>query len=253
MIKDEYKATLAENPGTEGKKNLYSQLAKTAGRSQEHIDSIKSLIDQFSQRQKISENPWLGEEYDWGSQTPVMQTAPTTPRYQGPMTTKSGQMIGGMSLAPKPGESFGVFPQGLKPRITQQAGARHERYNDISGGINRGTDFAIPSGTPVFSLPGTWEVVEAFGNAPNTPNKGANNGYGNSILMKNRQTGELVRFSHLSAVGVRPGQIIEPGKQIALSGQSGHATGPHLDVEYIDPQSRLRNVLSSQYAGYFGG
>lgn len=222
---------------------------RDSGWSQGTQDFISGLADMFAKRQEIGANPWMGEDYDWGE----MHQAPMTPRtvdmMSGPMSLPGGRQAGPMTTGVRlSGSVFG----GVQPRITQRAGARHSRYNDISGGINRGTDFAVPVGTPVFTpAGGQWQVVEAFGGAPNKPNKAVNSGYGNSVVLKNISTGERVRMSHLAGINARLGQVLRGGELIGTSGQSGHVTGPHLDVEYIDHQGRLRDILSSPYAGSF--
>ena len=55
-------------------------------------------------------------------------------------------------------------------------------------------------------------------------------GYGNLIVIKH--TGELLTvYAHNSALLVSQGQPVRAGDRIALVGQSGHATGPHLHFE----------------------
>lgn len=124
-------------------------------------------------------------------------------------------------------------------KVTQAFGNKNpiEKY---SGGVNYGTDFRAKVGTPVNLPAGEWEIVEAYNQG------GMNRGYGNSILAKNKQTGEKLRFSHLSQVGVKPGQTLKGG-QIGQTGATGNVTGPHLDLEFYDKAGRLANVLNSAY------
>lgn len=140
--------------------------------------------------------------------------------------------------------------------ITQQFGNRNaiEKY---SKGINYGTDIAVPKGTPVALPPGEWKVTEAFSGATasgsNNKQGGINRGYGNSIFVQNIQTGERLRMSHLSQVGVQPGQVIKGGQVIARTGATGNVhgtTGEHLDIEYYTPQGKIADVLKSRYAQY---
>lgn len=140
--------------------------------------------------------------------------------------------------------------------VTQKFGNKSavEKY---SGGVNYGTDIAVPKGTPVAVPPGKWQVVEAFDKAtaegPNNRQGGINRGYGNSVLVKNVETGELMRFSHLSQVGVRPGQTIEGGAVFGKTGATGNVagrTGQHLDLEYYDSRGRVSDVLKTPYARF---
>lgn len=136
--------------------------------------------------------------------------------------------------------------------VTQEFGNK-SNVEVFSGGINNGTDFGVKKGTPVSVPGGQWKVMESFGGSSREGFIGNkdNNGFGNSVLVQNQQSGETIRFSHLSKVGVKPGQIIDGGQVVALSGNTGNSTGDHLDVEYRDPSGRLKDVLSSRYAGAF--
>lgn len=84
-----------------------------------------------------------------------------------------------------------------------------------------GMDIAAEPGTPVKApAPGT--VVFAGG----TP------GYGNTVILDHGQ--EITsRFAHLHKIKVAPGQRVERGQMIALSGNSGSSTGPHLHYEVL--------------------
>ncbi|WP_172386056.1 M23 family metallopeptidase [Streptomyces sp. MNP-20] len=105
-----------------------------------------------------------------------------------------------------------------------------------------GQDFAVPSGTVVKSVhAGT--VVKA---GPN----GAGDGpaYGNAVVIKHAN-GTYSQYAHLSRVEVRVGQAVTGGQRIALSGNTGNSSGPHLHFEIrttpnygsaVDPVSFLR-------------
>lgn len=145
-----------------------------------------------------------------------------------------------------------------KDLITQKFGnrSRVERY---SGGVNRGTDFAVPTGTPVSLPEGRWKVVEAFSGAtasgPNNRQRGINSGYGNSVVVQNLDTGEKMRFSHLSRVNGKLGQEVKGGDIVGLTGATGNVagkTGQHLDLEYFDEKGQLRDIMQSRYAGEEG-
>jgi murein DD-endopeptidase MepM/ murein hydrolase activator NlpD len=55
-------------------------------------------------------------------------------------------------------------------------------------------------------------------------------GYGN-ILTLNHGHGMSTRYAHLSKVQVKKGQYVKRGQKIALVGNSGRTTGPHLHYE----------------------
>ncbi|MFE9309401.1 M23 family metallopeptidase [Streptomyces sp. NPDC088353] len=87
-----------------------------------------------------------------------------------------------------------------------------------------GQDFAVPSGTKVVAA-NAGTVVKA---GPN----GAGDGpaYGNAVVIKHAN-GTYSQYAHLSRVDVRIGQAVATGQHIALSGNTGNSTGPHLHFE----------------------
>jgi murein DD-endopeptidase MepM/ murein hydrolase activator NlpD len=55
-------------------------------------------------------------------------------------------------------------------------------------------------------------------------------GYGNLVVLKH--AGDLLTvYAHNSLLVVSEGQLVRAGERLALVGQSGHATGPHLHFE----------------------
>lgn len=112
-----------------------------------------------------------------------------------------------------------------------------EKY---SGGYHTGTDFATPEGTPVALPAGKWRIKNAT--------SGFNSGYGNSVLAENEETGELMRFSHLSRINTAPGSAIMGGSVIGFTGNTGNSTGPHVDIEYMTKGGKTANILNSRYA-----
>lgn len=88
------------------------------------------------------------------------------------------------------------------------------------GKPHQGIDLPAPIGTPVFAA-ADGRVVYA-GNGIR--------GYGNLVVLKH--PGDLLTvYAHNSVLLVSEGQTVRAGDRIALVGQSGHATGPHLHFE----------------------
>ena len=86
---------------------------------------------------------------------------------------------------------------------------------------HRGVDWATPVGTAVMaSSAGT--VVKA----------GWGSGYGYVVYI-NHADGRQTRYGHLSKVLVSPGQTVAQGQKIALSGNTGVSTGPHVHFEIL--------------------
>ncbi len=88
------------------------------------------------------------------------------------------------------------------------------------GKPHEGIDLPAPVGTPVFAAADGTVVYAGHGVR----------GYGNLVVIKH--TGDLLTvYAHNSALLVSQGQPVRAGDRIALVGQSGHATGPHLHFE----------------------
>ncbi|MGW8377265.1 M23 family metallopeptidase [Streptomyces sp. ODS28] len=107
-----------------------------------------------------------------------------------------------------------------------------------SSGSHTGVDFHADMGTKVNAV-AAGEVVEA----------GDGGAYGNNIVIKHKD-GHYSQYGHLSSIGVSVGQTVSAGQQIALSGNTGNTTGPHLHFEIrtgpdygsdIDPVAYMRS------------
>ncbi len=86
---------------------------------------------------------------------------------------------------------------------------------------HKGIDWAVPKGTAVMaSSAGT--VAKA----------GWGGGYGYVVYI-NHSDGRQTRYAHLSKVLVKVGQSVAQGQKIALSGNTGVSTGPHLHFEIL--------------------
>ena len=89
------------------------------------------------------------------------------------------------------------------------------------GRMHKGIDWSCSIGTAVrASCGGT--VVSA----------GWVNGYGNCVMLRHSD-GKQTRYAHLSKILVSSGQSVRQGEKIALSGNTGNSTGPHLHFEIL--------------------
>lgn len=101
------------------------------------------------------------------------------------------------------------------------------------GRLHAGTDVGVPVGTTVRASRGG-QVVTA----------GWVGGYGNCVIIDHGD-GVSTRYGHLSEVSVSVGQYVDQGQQVALSGNTGRSTGPHLHFEIriggeaVDPMPYL--------------
>ncbi|MFF2198734.1 M23 family metallopeptidase [Streptomyces sp. NPDC058157] len=107
-----------------------------------------------------------------------------------------------------------------------------------------GQDFAVPVGTPVHAA-SAGTVVKA---GPNGGGDGP--AYGNAIVIKHADN-TYSQYAHLSKILVQVGQKVTLDQKIALSGNTGNSSGPHLHFEIrttpnygsaIDPVAFLRKA-----------
>lgn len=84
---------------------------------------------------------------------------------------------------------------------------------------HKGIDWAVPIGTSVVAS-----------NAGTVVHAGWASGYGYAVYI-NHADGRQTRYGHLSKVLVKTGQTVSQGERIALSGNTGRSTGPHLHFE----------------------
>ncbi len=118
----------------------------------------------------------------------------------------------------------GPISSGFGPRI-------HPIYNVPS--FHTGIDIAVAEGTPVrAAAPGRVTVA------------GWEGGFGLLVII-DHENGYETYYGHLSKVLVSPGHYVQAGDVIALSGNTGLSTGPHLhfEVRYlgtpVDPRPLL--------------
>ncbi|KOU22481.1 peptidase [Streptomyces sp. WM6372] len=107
-----------------------------------------------------------------------------------------------------------------------------------------GQDFACPIGTPVKAASAGTIVKAGPGGGGDGP------AYGNAIVIKHANN-TYSQYAHLSKIKVRIGQKVSKGSQIALSGNTGNSSGPHLHFEIrttpnygsaVNPVAFLRNA-----------
>lgn len=91
------------------------------------------------------------------------------------------------------------------------------------GRMHKGVDWACPVGTTVYASCGGTVIQASY-----------NGGYGNNVVISHPD-GRMTRYAHNSKLLVKVGQKVEQGEPIALSGNTGRSTGPHVHFEiYIN-------------------
>lgn len=84
---------------------------------------------------------------------------------------------------------------------------------------HEGVDISVPVGTAVMASCGGTVIRAGWGS-----------GYGRLICIQHPD-GRETRYGHLSKILVSAGQTVKQGQKIALSGNTGNSTGPHLHFE----------------------
>ena len=108
--------------------------------------------------------------------------------------------------------SGGRKSSGFGPRKAPTKGA---------SSYHKGLDWATPTGTP---------VVASCGGTVSKAGWGSGYGY---VVYINHEDGRQTRYAHLSKVQVKVGQKVKQGQQIALSGNTGISSGPHVHFEIL--------------------
>ncbi len=115
-----------------------------------------------------------------------------------------------------------IPPTYVKPisggRLSSRFGGRNAPTKGASTN-HKGVDWAVPTGTTVVAS-----------NAGTVSFAGWASGYGYAVYI-NHADGRQTRYGHLSKVLVKSGQTVSQGQKIALSGNTGRSTGPHLHFE----------------------
>ncbi|NIC36523.1 peptidoglycan DD-metalloendopeptidase family protein [Halomonas desiderata] len=123
----------------------------------------------------------------------------------------------GQSLDP----AFARYP--FEGSYRMSSGFNPRRTHPVTGRVSphRGTDWAMPIGTPI--------IAPADGRVENVGNHPVAGRY----VVVRHDNGYRTRYLHLSRAIVSRGDRVSMGERIALSGNTGRSTGPHLHYEVI--------------------
>ena len=94
-------------------------------------------------------------------------------------------------------------------------------YGTRSRGFHSGIDLSAKTGTSVYASAGGKVVLASW-----------YYGYGNCVVV-DHGNGIKTRYAHLSSYKCKVGDKVSRGQLIALSGNTGNSTGPHLHFEVI--------------------
>lgn len=111
------------------------------------------------------------------------------------------------------------LPPRRAPHLTSRFGKRRNPFNNRDIEFHSGVDVSCPRGSEVMAARDGTVVFT-----------GVEGGYGNLVVIQHEH-GYRSYYGHLSRALVKPGAVVKRGMVIALSGNTGRTTGPHLHFE----------------------
>lgn len=128
--------------------------------------------------------------------------------------------------------------------ITQLFGYTSDSIRLYRSGTHSGVDFRAPIGTEVYAM--TSGTIEGTGDT-DIYCKGAS--FGKWVFIK-YDNGLSSTYGHLSVIYAKQGDKVKAGDLVALSGNTGHTTGPHLHVTvYASEGAKVDTVPSLSCSG----
>lgn len=152
------------------------------------------------------------------------------------ITSKHGILITGSAIATVLVVLYFVLCRKVTPvkgTVTSKFGNRTAPTSGASTNHN-GTDISVPVGTKIKS-PWAGKVTSVM-----------NNNAGGLQMVVTHYNGYKTGYAHLSEVKKDKGDVVLAGQVIALSGNTGNSTGPHLHFtltdkngDKIDPETKF--------------
>jgi murein DD-endopeptidase MepM/ murein hydrolase activator NlpD len=136
----------------------------------------------------------------------------------GPVTAAKEPVVAAAPAPPKPDTATPTLPS-LWPLEVEGYVTRGSADSSDYSGPHPGLDVAVPVGTPIRAA-GGGTVVEVGDDAK----------YGKFVRLEHRDGYETL-YAHASQIFVKQGERIPSGRAIALSGNTGQSTAPHLHFE----------------------
>lgn len=127
-----------------------------------------------------------------------------------------------------------AFIRPVSGRVTSHFGSRSDPFTQKAR-FHKGIDIGCPIGSKVVaSASGTVSFV------------GWKSGYGKTVVI-DHGNGYKTLYGHLSGYKVQKGKKVKQGDAIALSGNTGRSTGPHLHFEVRKEGNPQRPVFTQSH------
>jgi murein DD-endopeptidase MepM/ murein hydrolase activator NlpD len=149
------------------------------------------------------------------------------------------------------GAGFGKGGSGGSSPVAAGITAAYGDKGDMWAGTNgthKGTDYAVPIGTPVTAWKEGIVSKEVL-----------DSGYGTAVMIEHADGTQSI-YGHLSSKEVNSGDTVKVGQRIGKSGDTGNSSGPHLHFEIrkgknnpVDPAgyTGAPSLLGGQYVSGF--
>ena len=139
------------------------------------------------------------------------------------------------------GKGFARYPLQRQARVSSPFNPN--RRHPVTGRVrpHKGVDFSVSQGTPIIA-PADGVVEKVAYQA---------GGAGRYVILRHGREYQTV-YMHLSKPLVKAGQTVKKGERIALSGNTGISTGPHLHYEF-HINGRAVNPLTVKLPGTSSG
>jgi murein DD-endopeptidase MepM/ murein hydrolase activator NlpD len=208
------------------------QASKALGRMQHYLaekDLLKTFHDAGNQSDSILLN--MLHKKGAGAAAPAPPAPAPSPGTPPPKPAKHPPPAPG---APAP--AAGALPEHYAGtlRWPVDAGIVSSEYGKRWGKLHKGIDIAAEVGEPLYAVaPG---VVIYAGNTMR--------GYGNAVILRHDRE-RTTLYAHSSELKVQEGDVVAQGAVVALLGNTGHSTGPHVHFEIrdldaaVDPRAAL--------------
>jgi murein DD-endopeptidase MepM/ murein hydrolase activator NlpD len=221
---------VATDEATKAARVAADRASKAYARMQRYL-AEKDLLVTFHDAGQHSESVLLDtlHKAGVGKKTAAPKAAPAQPP-------------SGTQPAPPGPTPSGALPDRYDGAFTWpvEAGIVSSEYGARWGKVHKGIDIAADVGEPVYAIaPG--EVIYAGDGL---------RGYGNVVIVRHDRRRTSL-YAHNSELKVKLGDPVAQGAVMALLGNTGHSTGPHVHFEIRDGDTPLdpRSVLPQSKLG----